>query len=178
MEYQPHDSELITGCGIHAVDCTPNERDEAETMEDRGSLKTEKGEPVRYGHKYSWWVRLVHWGTSWVAPEDVRRVETCLTDSQVASVQVRELDQRNSHPKVLVADSLYGNHLFLAIFLEVQNGFALVRLRSNRVFYGPPPPYPKGKKGAPAQHGEKFKLSDPSRLPDRMETFWLGEQTV
>jgi hypothetical protein len=178
MEYQPGDSELIAGYEIHALDCTPNERDKAETLEDRGSLKTEKDEPVRYGHKYSWLVRLIHWGTSWVAPEDVRRVETSLTDSQVASIQVRELDQRNSHPKVVVADSLYGNHLFLAIFLEVQNMVALVRLRCNMVFYGPPPPHPKGKKGAPAKHGTKFKLSDPSRSPDRTETFLLGEQTV
>ena len=178
MKYQPDDSELIAGYEIHALDCTPNERPEAETLEDRGSLKTEKNEPVRYGHKYSWLVRLIQRGTSWVAPEDVRRVETSLTDSQVARVQVRELDQRNSHPKVVVADSLYSNHLFLAIFLEVQNMIALVRLRCNMVFYGPPPPHPKGKKGAPAKHGAKFKLSNPSRSPDRTETFVLGKQTV
>ena len=139
MEYQPGDSEQIAGYEIHALDCTPNERDEAETLEDRGSLKTEKDEPVRYGHKYSWLVRLMHWGTSWVAPEDVRRVETSLTDSQVASVQVRELDQRNSKPKVVVADSLYANSIFLAIFLELKNVVALVRMRCNQVLYGPPP---------------------------------------
>ena len=62
------------------------------------------------------------------------RVETSLSDSQVGGVQVQELDQRNPKPKVMVADSLYGNHLFLAIFLMVKNAFALVRLRSNLVF--------------------------------------------
>ncbi len=178
MEYQPKDSEMMAGCEVYGLDCTPNEREEAETLEDRGSLKTEKDEPVRYGHKYSWLVRLVNWATSWVAPGDVRRVETSVTDSQVACVQVRELDQRNSNQKVVVADSLYGNHLFLAIFLEVKNIFALVRLRSNMVFYDPPPAHPKGKKGAPAKHGAKFKLSDPSRLPDQTETFLLGDQNV
>lgn len=178
FEYQPDNSEQIAGYELYALDCTPNEREESETLADRGSLKTEKNEPVRYGHKYSWLVRLVDWGTSWVAPVDVRRVETSLTDSQVAGVQVRELDQRNPKPKVVVEDSLYGNHLFLAIFLEVKNAFALVRLRSNLVFYERPKPHVKGKKGAPAKHGAKFKLSEPSRLPDRTETFLLGEQTV
>jgi len=178
IEYQPVDSELIAGYELHGLDCTPNERDEAETLEDRGSLKTEKDEPVRYGHKYSWLVRLVQWGMSWVAPEDVRRVETSLTDSQVACVQVRELAQRDAHPKVVVTDSLYINAIFLAIFLELKNVIALVRMRSNMVLYGSPAPRLKGKKGAPAKHGAKFKLSHPSGSPDRTETFSLGEQTV
>lgn len=178
FEYQPGTSEQIAGYEVYALDCTPNEREEAETLEDRGSLKTEKNEPVRYGHKYSWLVRLVEWGTSWVAPVDVRRVETSLTDSQVASVQVQELDQRHKNPKVIVEDSLYGNHLFLAIFLELKNTFALVRLRSNLVFYERPKPHVEGKRGAPAKHGAKFELAAPSRLPDRTETFLLGEQTV
>ena len=80
--YQPDDSERLAGYEVYGLDCTPNERDEAETLEDRGSLKTQKDDPVRYGHKYSWLVRLVQWGTSWVAPVDVRRVETSLTDSR------------------------------------------------------------------------------------------------
>lgn len=177
-EYQPADGEQIAGYEVYALDCTPNERPEAETLEDRGSLKAQKEDPVRYGHKYSWIARLVQKGTSWAAPVDVQRVETSLTDSQVACVQVRELDQRNPKPKVVAADSLYGNHLFLAVFLVVKNTFALVRLRSNMVFYGQPEPRPKGKKGAPVKHGAKFKLSAPPRLPDRSETFLLGEQTV
>jgi len=58
-------------------------------------------------------------------------VETSFTDSQNGRVQVQELDLRNPKQKVVVADSLYGNHLFLAVFLVVKNLFALVRLRSN-----------------------------------------------
>ncbi|HYG33858.1 MAG TPA: transposase [Clostridia bacterium] len=176
--HQPRDSETIAGYEVYGLDCTPNPRSEAETLEDRGSLKTQKEDPVSYGHKYSWLVRLVKWGTSWGAPVDVRRVETSLTDSTVARVQVQELAVYNRQPKVVVADSLYGNYLFLAVFLVVENVFALVRLRSNQVFYGPPKPHPKGTKGAPAKHGAKFKLSEPSRLPDRTETFLLGEQTI
>jgi hypothetical protein len=177
-DYQPPDSELIAGYEVYGLDTTKNERSEAETLQDRGSLKTQKDDPVQYGHKYSWLVRLVNWGTSWVAPVDVRRVETSLTDSQVGAIQVQELDQRNPKAKAVVEDSLYGNHLFLAVFLTVKNVFGLVRLRSNNTFYEQPQPQPKGKRGAPAKHGAKFKLSNPSRSADRNETFLLGQQTV
>ena len=177
-EYQPAEAEQIAGYEVYAQDTTPNERSEAETLEDRGSLKAQKDDPVRYGHKYSWLVRLVNWGTSWVAPVDVQRVATRVTDSQVGAVQVHELDQRNSKPKVVVADSLYGNHFFLAAFLILKNTFALVRLRSNITFFEQPKPRPAGKKGAPAKHGPIFKLSAPSRLPNKIATFLLGEQTV
>ena len=177
-DFQPPDSERIAGYEVYGLDTTKNERSEAETLEDRGALKAQKDDPVQYGHKYSWLVRLVNWGTSWTAPVDVHRVETSLTDSQVGAIQVQELDQRNSNGKVVVADSLYANHLFLRAFLVVKNVFALVRLRSNSTLYGPPPPQPKGKKGPPPKHGAKFKLSTPSRPADRNETFLLGQQTV
>ena len=176
--YQPANSEELAGCEVYGLDCTPNEREEAETLEDRGSLKTQKEDPVRYGHKYSWLVRLVNWGTSWVAPVDIRRVDSSLSDSQLGALQVEEADLRNPKQKVIVADSLYGNHIFLAIFLVVKHAYALVRLRSNLVFYERPKPHKKGKKGAPAKHGAKFKLSKPLRAADRTETFLLGEQTV
>jgi len=70
-----------------------------------------------------------------VAPVDIQRVETALTDSQVAAVQVQELDLRNDQPKVVVAYSIYGNHIFLAVFLLVKTVVALVRLRGTQVFY-------------------------------------------
>lgn len=177
-QHQPPNSETIAGYAVYAVDSTPNERPAAETLEDRGSLKTQKDEPVRYGHKYSWLARLIHWGSSWVAPVDVQRVETTLTDNQVAVVQVQELDARNPQPKVVVADSLYGNHIFLAAFLLVKTVVALVRVRGNSVFYERPKPRKPGQRGAPAKHGARFKLSAPARPADRSETFLLGQQTV
>jgi len=177
-DYQPADSERIAGYEVYGLDTTKNERPEAETLEDRGSLKTQKDDPVQYGHKYSWMVRLVNWGTSWTAPVDVHRVETSLTDSQVGAIQVQELDQRNSRDKVVVGDSFYANHLFLKAFEVAKNVKGLVRLRSNSTLYEPPPPQPEGKKGAPPKHGAKFKLSDPSRPADRNEIFMQGKQTV
>jgi hypothetical protein len=41
-EFQPADTEQIAGFEIYGHDTTPNERPEAETLEDRGSLKAQK----------------------------------------------------------------------------------------------------------------------------------------
>ncbi len=73
---QDADWETIAGYEVHAVDATPNERMAAETLADRGVLKAQQKEAVRYGHKYSWLVGLVQRGTSWVAPEDIQRIST------------------------------------------------------------------------------------------------------
>jgi len=177
-EHQPQDSEEIEGYEVYALDTTPNERPEAKTLEGRVSLKSQKNEAVRYGHKYSWLARLIKRETSWAAPVDVQRVGTDITDSQTGAVQVQELDLRHPKPKVIVADSLYGNHIFLEVFLIVKQAFALVRLRSNMVFYGPPKPRQKGQRGRPAKHGSKFKLSDPPRPADQQVGFQLKEQSV
>lgn len=178
IEHQPAGSDTLAGYAVYAVDTTPNERQEAETLPDRGALKANKKDPVRYGHKYSWLGRLVQRNTSWVAPVDIERVSTDLTDSQVAAVQVAALDQRDPRPKVLVADSRYDDHGFLGIFSKLKNCWALVRTRGNRVLYEQPGPKEPGSKGAPRKHGPKFKLKQPSREPDRTQAFTLGNQTV
>lgn len=178
LGFQPPDSETIAGYEIYGLDATKDERPEAETLPERCSLKSQKDEPLVYGHKYSWLVRLVRRGTSWVAPQDTLRIDPELSDSQVGRAQVKALAERNPKPKVVVEDSLYGNHVFLGIFLLIQNTFALVRLRSNNVLYEQPAPKVPGKKGAPKKHGNKFRLASPSRPADGAEVFLLGSQTV
>jgi hypothetical protein len=133
---------------------------------------------MRYGHKYSWLVRLINFGTSWVAPVDIERISTDTSDTKVAAVQVQELDLRDPEAKVIVADSRYEDHQFLGIFERLRHTFGLIRISSNRVLYEVPVPKPKGSRGAPRKHGNPFKLSEPSRSEDRNETFQLGKQTV
>ena len=174
----PEDSETIAGYKVYAVDATPNEHEEAETLPDRSVLKASQSESMRYGHKYSWVVRLIHRGTSWVAPVDVERISTESTDTKLAAVQVQELDLRDPQAKVIVADSRYQDHQFLGIFEQFQRTFALIRLRGNSVLYEEPKQKPKGSRGAPRKHGRSFKLNDVHRTADREETFQLGEQTV
>jgi len=177
-ESQPTDSDQIAGYEMYALDTTPDERPAAETLAERGLLKAQKNEPVRVGQKFSWLVRLVKAGTSWVAPWDVRRVKTASNDNQTAVAQVQELDEQNSRPKVVVADSLYANQVFLAVFLAVKTIMALVRLRQNLTLYERPQPKPVGSRGAPRKHGPAFKMARPHRSPDRATSFQLGGQTI
>ncbi len=91
LDFQPEDSETIAGYAVYGLDATKNERAEAETLPERCALKSQKEDPLVYGHKYAWLVRLVHWGTSWVAPQDLLRIDPELSDSQVGAQQVQEL---------------------------------------------------------------------------------------
>ena len=174
----PEDSEMIAGYKVYAVDATPNEHEEAETLADRSVLKSSQAEPMRYGHKYSWLVRLIQCGTSWVAPVDIERISTETTDTKLAAVQVQELDLRDGQPKVIVADSRYEERHFLGIFEHFQHTFGLIRLHGNRVLYEQPQQKPKGSRGAPRKHGQSFKLNGVHRAADQSQTFQLGQQTV
>jgi len=175
---QPEECEHSAGYEVYGLDATPDERPEAETLPDRGLLKAQKNAPVRVGQKFSWLVRLVSPGTSWVAPWDVRRIKTASNDSQTAAAQVQELDEQSARPKVVVTDSLYANQGYLAVFLVVKTVIALVRLRRNLNLYENPAPKPGGSRGAPRKHGPVFKMAHPSRSADRTTAFQLGRQTV
>ncbi len=151
---------------------------EAETLADRTQSRKGKMGPLQIGLRYSWLVRVVKRTPSWCLPESVERVGSETTDSQVAAQQLKELDGQNSHPKVVVADSLYCNQYFLGILLTLQTIVALVRMRSNQVLYEEPPEKVKGQRGRPRVHGAKFKLSAPSREPEKSETVSLLNQQV
>lgn len=172
------DWEALAGYEVHAIDATPNERMAAETLADRGVLKAQQKEPVRYGHKYSWLVRLVQRGTSWVAPEDIERIGTATTDTKVAAQQVKELAVRNPRPKVITADSRYRDKNFLGAFTDLENTYGLVRLQNNQKLSQEPVPKPQGSRGAPRKHGADFQLTAIEREPDALEAFYLGKQNV
>jgi len=177
-EHQPDECEQIAGYEVYGLDATPDERPEAETLAERGLLKAQKNDPVRLGQKFSWVMRLVKPGTSWVAPWDVRRIKSDSNDNQTAVAQVKALDKQSSRLKVVVADSLYANQFFLAVFLVVETIVALVRLRQNLNLYEQPEPKPVGMKGGPRKHGPVFKMAHPRRDPDRTASFQFGRQTV
>lgn len=177
-EQQPEECEVIGGYEVYGMDTTPDDRPEARTLDERVLLKAQKNEPVRPGQKYSWLARLVKQGSSWIAPWDVRRVKADSNDNQTGVEQVKALDQQSKRPKVVVADSLYANVVFLAVFESVKTIFGLVRLRGNLNLYEQPEPKPAGSRGAPRKHGSKFKMKSPSRPPDRTQTLFLGLQEI
>ncbi|WP_411752316.1 transposase [Serratia sp. (in: enterobacteria)] len=176
--HQPPESETVAGYEVYAVDATDNERPSAETAGERGLLKHNVREVAREGYKFSWLVRLVGWRSSWVAPIDVQRVKPASTDNVTAVEQVKRLDAMSARRKVVVADSLYANVVFLSIFLFVTTVVGLVRLRNNQVLYEEPPPRRQGQRGAPRKHGAKFKLATPPRPPDQSDTITLLGQSV
>lgn len=174
---QPETVQKIGGYEIYALDCTDEPHAEAATLPDRGQSRKGRGAPLMVGHRYSWLARVVQERTSWCMPIDIARVATTETDSEVGVRQVEALDKLSDRLKVVVADSLYGNAVFLSVFLVVSTVFALVRLRSNRVLYEEPEPREPGTKGRPRKHGRKFKLSAPWRPSDQTEvTTWFGQQ--
>ena len=58
------DSEMIAGYKVYAADATANEHEQAEALPNRSVLKSNQKDAVRYGHKYSWLVRLINLSTS------------------------------------------------------------------------------------------------------------------
>jgi len=133
---------------------------------------------MRYGHKYSWVVRLVNFGTLRVAPVDIERIDTEATDTNVADVQIQEMDVHNPQAKVIVADSHYEDRLFLAIFKRLKHTFGLNHIHSNRVLYEEPKKKPTSSLGAPRKHGKSFKLNSVHRSEDQSQIFQIGKQTV
>lgn len=170
--------EKIAGYEIHAIDATPNERMAAETLPDRGALKAQPKDRLRYGHKYSWLVRLIQSSTSWVAPEDLERISTDTTDTKLAAQQIQALALRNKQPKVVTADSRYRDKHFLSALAGLENTYALVRLQNNQKLSQEPDPKPEGSRGAPRKHGADFQLTAIEREPDASQEFLLGKQKV
>jgi hypothetical protein len=175
---QPATCETLADYELYAVDCTPCPRPEADTLPERVNLKSQAKQVAQVGEKLSWLGRLVKTGSSWVAPQDIQRVGVTSTDSAVAVEQVKRLDKQSDRLKVVVADSLYGNQHFLAVFLVVTTVMALVRLRSNLRLYENPVPKPPKSKGRPRVHGPAFKLTSPTRAADRSLIVTLAGQKV
>lgn len=165
--YMPEDCQKLAGYQVYVLDTTFQERAEAKTLEDRRCLRQGLDAAVQYGHTYSWLVRMVEPGTSWVAPLDVERVLSDQTDTLVGCAQVKRLAARQPGRQVVVADGSYGNVPFLGTLEAVQDVVALVRLRHNRCLYEPPPPELQKKRGRKRKHGQPFKLSAPNRPADQ-----------
>jgi hypothetical protein len=175
---QPEEAERIAGYEVYGLDCSDEDHAAAETLADRSQSRKGRDAPKVVGHRYSWLVRLVKQGSSWCMVQDIERVSSDNSDSAVGAEQVKRLDQQSRQPKVVVADSLYGNVIFLCAFLVVSTVYALVRLRRNLVLYEEPAPRQPKQRGRTARHGRKFKLAAPSRSPDRCETVTLLKQSV
>lgn len=174
---QPEDAETIAGYQVHAVDCTDEPHAAAETMADRTQSKKGRHAPKLIGHRYSWLCRVVSQRPSWCMPQDVERVKSSCTDSEVAADQINHLDEQDGQMKAVAADSLYCNKIFLEAVLQAVTVEALVRVRSNCALYEEPPERQPNQLGRPRKHGAKLQLKEPQRPPDRSaEMNYFGQR--
>jgi hypothetical protein len=116
------------------------------------------------GWEYEWLVAVPEAAGSWALPLDVRRRgPEAGTPTAMASALLRPaLAARPAGaPRPVVAlDSGYEPVQLARARLEAD---LLVRLRSDRVFYGAPPPY--AGRGAPRKYGPRFALAAPRTHP-------------
>jgi hypothetical protein len=162
-----------------AVDVSPWARPDAPTSEGRchcyascrcdGARKTIPGWPFSVAAGLEWGA------SSWTAPLDAHRIgpdddATVVTVAQIGVVTRRlavagHLDHRPA--PVFAFDS--GYDLTRITYLAGEAGVAvqvLGRVRSDRVFYGPPRlERIPGAAGRPPKHGERFELAKPTTLP-------------
>lgn len=174
---QPADAETIGSYQVYAVDCTDEPHPAAGTLADRTQSKKGRHAPKLIGHRYSWLCRVVSQRPSWCMPQDVERVNSSRTDSEVAADQVKRLDEQEGQPKVVTADSLYCNARFLGAVLHATTVHALVRVRSNCALYEDPPERQPNQLGRPRKHGAKLQPKAPHRAADRIaEMNYLGQR--
>jgi DDE superfamily endonuclease len=160
-----------------AVDVTPWPRPDAECSPDRlhchrncrcdGTRKTIPGWP------YSVIAALESGRSSWTAPVDLLRLGPDDDLTEITAAQVRDLIGRlieagqyspGDPPVLIVLDSGYDlpRLSWLLSDLPVQ---LLGRIRSNRVFYGPPGPRRGQRPGRQPRHGHKFVVADAATHP-------------
>ena len=145
-------------------------RPEAVTLKERtyehspqGNLN---GHPVCVGQGYSSLVCVPEAEGSWTLPLLHERITSFESPIEKAATQLRQVCEVVNTRPLSLWDSEYGCVRFVKLTADIACD-KLIRLRPNRVLYGPPAAY-QGI-GRPPKHGEKFKLKDSSTWPDAQE---------
>jgi hypothetical protein len=154
---------------LFAVDSSTVERCDAETSPERGFYyhpsKHSAGQPIVAGWSYQWICQLNTDADSWTAPMDIRRIVPT-QDTVAATVeQIRDLLDRLDPTAIVplfVFDAGY-DPIALSHELADDRAQVLVRIKGDRVFYGPAPDRRRdGKPGRPPRHGDRFDCKDPA----------------
>ena len=128
------------------------------------------------GWPYSFVAALGPGASSWTLPLDAVRIGPDDDETEVTAAQLREVTVRliaaghwaDGDPDILIAlDSGYRGAR-LAYLLADLPVLLVVRVRSDRVFHGPPPPRVAGAGGRPARHGRPVRCAAPAT--------WSGAQ--
>ena len=124
--------------------------------------------PVTLGQGYSSLVCVPEMAGSWALPLLHERITSFESPLEKAADQLKQVCQTLHERPVSLWDAEYGCARFLQLTADVACD-KVMRLRSNRVVYGPPPPY--SGRGRPRKHGDKFTLNEPA-------TWWEPTQTL
>jgi len=155
---------------VYAVDVRVWPRCEAETSAERGYYyhpsRHLDGQPVVKGWAYQWVAQLGFARDRWAAPAEVRRLHPTENAASVAVEHVKALRRRlppTASPPLFVFDAGYD---VTALTHGLVDGpvAPLVRLRSDRCCYGPPPAR-RARTGRPRRNGAKFRCDDPTTWP-------------
>lgn len=126
------------------------------------------GQPVTVGQGYSSLVCLPEVSGSWVLPLLHERITSFETPIEKAAHQLKQVCTALSHRPLSLWDSEYGCASFVQLTANITCD-KLMRLRPNRVLYGPPNPYVG--RGRPSKHGLKFTLK-------AQDSWWPADETV
>lgn len=147
-----------------AGDVSRWERPAAPTLKERG-FSGREGSGITIGHSYSTLAWIPEAQGSWALPVCHDRLTSFETPGSRAAFQLKQVTRHLGVRPLAVYDRGYGNAHFVNQTADIESDL-LLRLASNRCVYGVPPAY--GGRGAPAKHGHKMTLNDPTtwRLPD------------
>jgi hypothetical protein len=167
-------AQVPGGDQVFALDKTvwehPHARTLSELCYERSPSRAIEGHSIVQGHPYSLlgWVPEV--GQSWALPISSERITPTCNAGDTGVAQVHALyEARSAHAKaadedrgvtVIAGDGAYGNHRFLGGLAPlVPDVVAAVRLRCDRVLFGPPGPY-SGRGRRDLKHGDRFAFKD------------------
>lgn len=151
---------------ILSLDATAWPHPQARTLEDRQYVYSPtpaiQHHAIVAGHPYSILAWSPEAGSSWALPVSIARVPSKETDIEVGIEQVQSFCRQRGNAltqavHLVVADGKYGNHHFLGALREEACDIG-VRLRRDRVLYGPPGAY--SGRGRPRVHGPRFAFKD------------------
>jgi len=156
----------VAGCRVVLVDHTGFPRPTARTVSERERYHgPNDSRPV--GHRYSWLSQVVDDASAWVAPLDVARIGPDHTPISTALTQVKRVAKASAEPLLIVGDREYGVDEILRVVPHLEGATVtwVARVRSNLIFFLPPPPRQPGQKGRPRSYGARVRLNDPTTWP-------------
>lgn len=155
-----------------AVDCSTWARCDAECSPGRGFYyhpsRHSARQPIVAGWCYSWLVGLSTEADSWTAPCDATRLAVADNPHQVAADQITALLARLGEPTPAPLFAFDGGYdpVQLTVGLPGTPAQIVVRIKSDRKFFGRPPRAARGGHGGrPPRHGARFSCADASTWP-------------